>query len=69
MTMNGARILGLEEDIGSVAEGKRADLFVVSGDPIRSPVDLYGVVAVFKDGVGYDPAALRDAAKRRVGVD
>ena len=69
MTMNGARILGLEGDIGSVAEGKRADLFVVSGDPIRSPADLYDVVAVFKDGVGYDPVALRDAAKGRVGVD
>jgi len=41
----------------------------VSGDPIRSPADLYDVVAVFKDGVGYDPVALRDAAKGRVGVD
>lgn len=69
MTLNGARILGLDGAIGSLSVGKRADLFVVDGDPVRKPADLYNVVAVFKDGVGYDAAELRDAAKGRVGVD
>ena len=34
-TLNGARILGLEETIGSIEEGKLADLVVVRGNPIE----------------------------------
>ena len=68
MTLNGARILGMEARIGSIAPGKRADLMVVRGNPIDTPRDIYNVVTVFKDGVGYDSARLRQAAKGKVGV-
>lgn len=33
-TSNAARLLGLEEDIGTVEVGKRADLLLVDGDPL-----------------------------------
>ncbi len=69
MTLNGARILGEERDIGSIAPGKQADLVVIRGDPIGAPASIYDVVTVFKAGVGYDPAKLRAAARGRVGVD
>lgn len=69
MTLNGARILGLDARIGSVAVGKAADLMVVRGDPVARPADIYNVVTVFKDGVGYDSQRLRDAAKGKVGVE
>ena len=69
MTLNGARILGLDARIGSVAVGKSADLMVVRGDPVARPADIYNVVTVFKDGVGYDSQRLRDAAKGKVGVE
>ena len=69
MTLNGARILGLDARIGSVAVGKVADLMVVRGDPVATPTDIYNVVTVFKDGVGYDSQRLRDAAKGKVGVE
>jgi hypothetical protein len=69
MTLNGARILGEEQRVGSIEAGKRADLVVVRGDPISTPADIYTVVTVFKDGIGYNPAALRAAARGKVGLN
>jgi imidazolonepropionase-like amidohydrolase len=69
MTLNGARILGLDSQIGSVAVGKTADLMVVRGNPVATPTAIYDVVTVFRDGVGFDSSRLRDAAKGHVGID
>jgi imidazolonepropionase-like amidohydrolase len=69
MTLNGARILGLDAKTGSIAVGKAADLMVVRGDPIATPSAIYDVVTVFRDGIGFDSAKLRAAAKGRVGVN
>jgi imidazolonepropionase-like amidohydrolase len=69
MTLNGARILGLDKQTGSIAAGKSADLTVIRGDPLADPSAIYGVVTVFRNGVGYDSARLREAAKGRVGVN
>ncbi|HEX2076172.1 MAG TPA: amidohydrolase family protein [Longimicrobium sp.] len=68
LTLNGARILGEEARIGSIAPGKAADLVVIRGDPVRTPSAIYEVVTVFRDGVGYDSARLREFAKGKVGV-
>jgi len=68
LTLNGARILGEEARIGSVAVGKQADLVVIRGDPVATPPQIYEVATVFRDGVGYDSARLREAARGRVGV-
>jgi imidazolonepropionase-like amidohydrolase len=69
MTLNGARILGEEARVGSIAAGKRADLVVISGDPLGVPADIYNVVTVFKDGIGYDSDKLREAARGKVGIN
>jgi len=69
MTLNGARILGEEQRIGSIEAGKHADLMVVRGDPVSTPAEMYDVVTVFKDGVGYDSTRLREAARGKVGVN
>ncbi|HEU0298452.1 MAG TPA: amidohydrolase family protein [Longimicrobium sp.] len=68
LTLNGARILGEEARIGSIEPGKAADLVVIRGDPVRTPSEIYEVVTVFRDGIGYDSARLRDFAKGKVGI-
>jgi Amidohydrolase family len=67
-TLNGARFLGIDKDRGSLAVGKRADLIVIDGDPMKDPRDLHKVQYVFKDGVGYDSAKLIDSVRGDVGV-
>ena len=69
MTLNGARILGEDVRLGSIAPGKLADLVVVEGDPLRVSADIYNVVTVFKDGIGYNSTRLRNAAKGKVGIE
>ena len=66
-TWNGAVYLGLQKRIGSVAAGKDADLLVVKGDPSHAIADIENVEIVFKDGVGYDSAALLDSVRGRYG--
>jgi hypothetical protein len=66
-TMNGAIYLGREKQIGSIAEGKNADLVVVKGDPSKQISDIENVEIVFKDGVGYDSKKLLESVRGRYG--
>jgi len=66
-TLNGAIYEGLDARIGSIAPGKDADLILVKGDPSQDIDAIENVVTVFKDGVGYDPAALLASVKGRYG--
>jgi len=67
-TRNGARYLGREATIGTIAVGKQADLMVVNGDPSRTISDIRKVDIVFRQGVGYDPAKLVASVAGRVGL-
>jgi hypothetical protein len=58
---------GKERQLGSIAPGKLAELVVISGNPLGTPRGIYDVVTVFKGGLGYDSARLRDAAKGQIG--
>ena len=66
-TLNGAVYLGRDQQIGSLAAGKNADLVVVKGDPSRQISDVENVEIVFKDGVGYDSRKLLDSVRGRYG--
>ena len=66
-TLNGAIFLGRQNQIGSIAVGKNADLVVVKGDPASHISDIDNVELVFKDGVGYDPQRLLDSTKGHYG--
>ena len=69
MTLNGARILGVDKDLGTVEKGKQADLVVVRGDLVADPAAIKQVVTVFKNGIGYDSAKLLASVKGRVGIN
>jgi imidazolonepropionase-like amidohydrolase len=68
MTLNGARILGVDDELGSITAGKLADLVVIEGDPIADPARIRDVRLVFKDGLGYDSRMLIDSVRGVVGV-
>jgi imidazolonepropionase-like amidohydrolase len=66
-TLNGAIFLGRQDQIGSIAAGKNADLVVVKGDPATRITDIENVEIVFKDGAGYDTRKLLDSVKGHYG--
>jgi imidazolonepropionase-like amidohydrolase len=52
-TMNGAKLLGWDKTIGSLAPGKWADIVAVSGNPLTSIRNIERVVFVMKNGIVY----------------
>ena len=69
MTLNGARVLGVDDELGSIEAGKLADLVLIAGDPVADPFEIRRVVTVFKDGVGYDSAKLIASVRGLVGLE
>ncbi len=67
-TLNGAKWLGIEDKVGTVAPGKQADLVVIQGNPVAKISDVHNVKIVFKDGVGYDPEKLIQSVTGSVGL-
>jgi imidazolonepropionase-like amidohydrolase len=57
-TLVPARMMRLDQDLGSIAPGKLADLFLVDGDPSRDIGAVRNVELVVRDGILYDAAAL-----------
>jgi imidazolonepropionase-like amidohydrolase len=67
-TQNGARYLGRDAEIGTLAPGKRADLVLIKGDPSVNITEIRNVVLVFKDGVAYDSRKLVESVRGQVGT-
>lgn len=53
-TLQGARLLGMEKQIGSIEVGKLADIVAVQGDPLADVSRLEHVMFVMKDGQRID---------------
>jgi len=66
-TLNGARYLGLEDRIGTLAVGRDADLVVVAGNPAADIADITRMELVFKKGLAYDSPALFASVRGLVG--
>jgi Amidohydrolase family len=64
-TIDGARTIH-RGDRGSLEVGKRADFLLVDGKPDENISDIRKLVAVFKDGIGYDPQKLYEDAKGKI---
>lgn len=67
-TLNGARYLGRDARIGTLAAGKQADLIVIDGNPAADIADVRKVETVFKRGVGFATAKLIASVKGRAGL-
>jgi enamidase len=67
-TLNGARYLGRDRDVGSLEVGKRADIAVIDGDPMADPRAIERMPLVFKNGVGYRTDAIFAAMKGLAGL-
>ena len=50
-TINGAKLLELEDELGSIERGKLADIVVLSADPLKDIRAVGRIEAVFRSGV------------------
>jgi imidazolonepropionase-like amidohydrolase len=66
-TLNGAKVLGESDRIGSLAVGKQADIVIIRGNPAANIAAVRNVQIVFKDGAGYDSARLIASVGGMVG--
>jgi imidazolonepropionase-like amidohydrolase/predicted enzyme related to lactoylglutathione lyase len=63
-TSSAARHLGLAQEIGTIDQGKIADLILVDGDPTSNISDIRKIVSVFQSGkIVYDPANDKSESK------
>jgi hypothetical protein len=68
-TIDGARYIGMDGDIGSIEKGKLADLFVVNGDPLANIRQSENIAYSMVNGRLYDAKTMDqvapDSRKRR----
>ena len=67
MSANGAEVLGIDEDVGTIEVGKVADLVVIEGD-LEAAGNLHGTKIVFRHGIGWDSSKLIDSIRGIVGI-
>jgi len=66
---NPAKMLGLENQVGTITPGARADLVLVNGDPLESVDDLLNIVAVIRNGRFYSLVRLLEQLAARPDVE
>jgi imidazolonepropionase-like amidohydrolase len=67
MTSNGAKILGFDKWLGTIQPGMQADLVLLGGDVVSRPADIRNTEIVFRRGIGFDSAKLRESIKGMIG--
>ena len=57
-TLNAAKMVNREKDLGSVEEGKLADLLILNADPLADIANIRKIYRIVKGGVVYEQAQL-----------
>jgi hypothetical protein len=57
-TLGAAKVVKMDDKLGSIKAGKLADLIIVDGDPVKNISDIRRVQLTMKDGIIYDPAKI-----------
>jgi Tol biopolymer transport system component/imidazolonepropionase-like amidohydrolase len=65
-TVDGARYIGLDGDLGSLEKGKLADLVVIDGDPLKEIRDSEKVAYTMLNGRLYESATMAQVAPDKV---
>ena len=66
-TINGARALKMDDQIGSITPGTWADLAIIRGNPLDDIRATRDVVWVVREGQVHDPDELLERARGRIG--
>ena len=61
-TRHAARVLRKDDELGTLAPGKRADLLLLTKDPLADIHNTRAIETVVKDGVAYAPQPLLERA-------
>ncbi len=72
-TVNGARLMGREEEIGLITRGRRADLLLLDADPTADVANLSRIDTIVKDGRAFRqselvPAKPADVVQRQLNA-
>src|SRR5882757_8302820 len=67
-TSNGAKAMGMEREIGTLAPGKLADLVILDADPLADVMNLAKIHRVIKDGKVFAPDELTRSIAAKSGT-
>jgi imidazolonepropionase-like amidohydrolase len=66
VTAVAARYMRQQDNLGTIAPGRFADMLIVDGDPVRDVRDLRKLKTVYRGGVAHDPQTLLAKVPQRV---
>ncbi len=67
-TLNNAKVLHMEKELGTVQAGKYADLVILDGDPLEDIRNTQKIHMVIKDGIVLDPQDLLEKNLQQFGA-